>query len=254
MFYFHHQQSGKFKHGCLIVVGRQKRLNFRVAQSVQSVKSGFLMEGTSMMLIRIYPNLLLPWVVWMSCVGMLGCGTGAKLDHSQLPPEASDTSKNSIYSFKLKDIDGFPIPLSRYEGKVLLVVNVASECRFTDQYANLQRLYMKYRDRGFVVLGFPSNDFGRQEPGSNAEIKEFTTHQFNIMFPLFSKISVKGERIHPLYQCLTNREMNGEFGGPITWNFNKFLIDRNGKTVGRFGSEIDPLDPRITQAIDAALE
>jgi glutathione peroxidase len=190
----------------------------------------------------------------MSCVGLLGCGTGIKSDQSQVPTEAFDNQKSSIYSLKPKDIDGFPIPLSRYEGKVLLVVNVASECRFTDQYANLQRLYMKYRERGFVVLGFPSNDFGRQEPGSNAEIKEFTTHQFNIMFPLFSKITVKGERIHPLYQCLTSQDINGEFGGPVTWNFNKFLIDRHGKTIGRFGSETDPLDPRITQAIEVALE
>jgi glutathione peroxidase len=155
--------------------------------------------------------------------------------------------------FKLKNIDGWPIALSRYEGKVLLVVNVASECRFTHQYANLQRLYMKYRDRGFVVLGFPANNFGRQEPGTNAEIKEFTTQQFNILFPLFSKISVEGKDIHPLYQCLTSSEVSGEFGGPITWNFNKFLIDKNGTTIARFGSEIDPLDPQITEAVEAAL-
>ncbi|MBN2514352.1 MAG: glutathione peroxidase [Sedimentisphaerales bacterium] len=179
-----------------------------------------------------------------------------QLDHELAPPKTSGVREfdpNSIYSFKLKDIDGRPIALSRYEGKVLLVVNVASECRFTDQYANLQRLYMKYRDQGFVVLGFPANNFGNQEPGTDAEIKEFTAHQFNIMFPLFSKISVKGKNIHPLYQCLTTPETNGEFGGPITWNFNKFLINRNGKTIARFPSEIDPLDPQITEAIEAAL-
>jgi len=112
---------------------------------------------------------------------------------------------------------------------------------------------MKYKERGFVVLGFPSNDFGHQEPGTDAEIKEFTQQQFNIMFPLFSKISVTGQRMHPLYQCLTRRDINGEFGGPITWNFNKFLIDRNGKTIARFASEVDPLDPQITRAIEAAL-
>jgi glutathione peroxidase len=133
------------------------------------------------------------------------------------------------------------------------VVNVASECRFTGQYANLQRLYMKYRNQGFVVLGFPANNFGRQEPGTDAEIKEFTTRQFNITFPLFSKISVEGKNMHPLYQYLTSPEANGEFGGPITWNFHKFLIDKNGKTIARFASELDPLDPQITEAIEAAL-
>jgi glutathione peroxidase len=195
-------------------------------------------------------------------MGLLGCSAGVQSDHDQAPPKASGVQnslyandfKNIFYSFKLKDIDGWPIALSRYEGKVLLVVNVASECRFTTQYANLQRLYMKYRDQGLVVLGFPANNFGNQEPGTNAEIKEFTTSQFNIMFPLFSKISVKGDDIHPLYQCLTSPETNGEFGGPITWNFNKFLIDREGTTIARFPSEMDPLAPQITEAIEAALQ
>ena len=210
------------------------------------------------MSIQFYPSRLFLWIVWAFCMGLLGCGAGVRPDRDQAPPKPSEVrqsdSNSALYSFKMKDIDGWPVALSRYEGKVLLVVNVASECRFTDQYANLQRLYMKYRDRGFVVLGFPANNFGSQEPGTDAEIKEFAVHQFNIMFPLFSKISVKGEDIHPLYQCLTNPETNGEFGGPITWNFNKFLIDRNGKTIARFPSEIDPLDPRITEAIEAALK
>jgi glutathione peroxidase len=203
----------------------------------------------------------------MFCMGLLGCGGEVQPDGGRVPLKESEVqeltggsgsaegdSKSTIYSFKLKDIDGWPIALNRYEGKVLLVVNVASECRFTGQYGNLQRLYMKYRDRGFVVLGFPANNFGHQEPGSDAEIKEFTSHQFGIMFPLFSKISVKGKDIHPLYQCLTSPQTSGEFAGPITWNFNKFLIDKNGRTIARFPSEIDPLDPRITEAIEAALE
>lgn len=209
------------------------------------------------MSLQRYQNRCLNWIARVLCMGLLGCSSGVQSDHDQAPPQAShiqeSESENTFYSFKLKDIDGWPIALSRYEGKVLLVVNVASECRFTNQYANLQRLYMKYRDQGLVVLGFPANDFGNQEPGTDAEIKEFTTHQFNIMFPLFSKISVKGKTIHPLYQCLTNPETNDEFGGPITWNFNKFLINRDGKTVARFPSEIDPLDPQITGAIEAAL-
>jgi glutathione peroxidase-family protein len=210
------------------------------------------------MAIKIYPTRFFKWIVWMFCMGLLGCNAGTQPDYDKALPKTEDVQKvdsaSAIYSFKLKDIDGWPVPLSRYKGKVLLVVNVASECRFTKQYANLERLYMKYRDQGFVVLGFPANNFGNQEPGTNAEIKEFTTHQFNIMFPLFSKISVKGEDIHPLYQCLTSPETNGEFGGPITWNFNKFLIDKNGKTIARFPSEIDPLDPQITTAIEAALQ
>jgi glutathione peroxidase len=207
------------------------------------------------MSIQKQTNRFFHWLLfWAFCIGLSGCGAGMQ---RETPPEASGVKEfdsTSIYSYKLKDIDGWPVPLSRYEGKVLLVVNVASECRFTSQYANLQRLYMKYRDQGFVVLGFPSNDFGRQEPASNAEIKQFTAHQFGVMFPLFSKISVKGEGMHPLYQCLTSPETSSEFAGPITWNFNKFLIDKKGKTIARFPSEIDPLDPRITGAIEAALQ
>ena len=210
------------------------------------------------MMSKIYPSLFFHWVVWVFCTGLLGCSAGVQSDHEQATPQVAGLqqfdSTATIYSFKLKDIDGWPIALSRYEGKVLLVVNVASQCRFTHQYANLQRLYMKYRDQGFVVLGFPANNFGRQEMGTNAEIKEFVTSQFNIRFPLFSKISVNGKDMHPLYQYLTSRQANGEFGGPITWNFNKFLIDKDGTTIARFPSEIDPLDPQIIEAVEAALQ
>lgn len=222
----------------------------------------FSVKGKGIMSIKRVPYRYFYGFVLGISIGLLGCSPGVQSDQDQAPPKSpgvqkslyGEDYKSIIYSFKLKDIDGWPITLSRYQGKVLLVVNVASECRFTDQYANLQRLYMKYRDRGLVVLGFPANNFGNQEPGTNAEIKEFTKSQFNIMFPLFSKISVKGEDIHPLYQCLTSPQTNGEFAGPITWNFNKFLIDREGTTIARFPSEIDPLDPRITEAIEAALK
>jgi len=205
------------------------------------------------MSIQRYPGRFFPWLVGMACMGLLGCGTTVPPERAPTSPRADGILESSLYAFTAKDIDGFNVPLSRYRGNVLLVVNVASECRFTDQYRNLQRLYMNYHDQGFVVLGFPSNDFGRQEPGTDAEIKEFTTHQFNIMFPLFSKISVEGKTMHPLYQCLTSPQTNGQFGGPITWNFTKFLIDRNGKTVARFSSEVDPLDPQVTEAVEAAL-
>jgi glutathione peroxidase-family protein len=218
----------------------------------------FVLKGECMMFIQHYPSRFFCWIAWVFCMGMLGCSAGVQPDHDQSPAKAAGVqtfdSTSTVYSFKLKDIDGWPVALSRYQGKVALVVNVASECRFTHQYTNLQRLYMKYRDQGFVVLGFPADDFGKQEPGTNAQIKEFVADQYNIMFPLFSKISVEGEDIHPLYQCLTSPETSGEFVGPITWNFNKFLIGKEGTTIARFDSEADPLAPQITEAVEAALQ
>jgi gluconolactonase len=162
--------------------------------------------------------------------------------------------QSKFYSFTVTDIDGNSVSLSQYEGKVLLVVNVASKCGFTKQYAGLQQLYEKYKDQGFVVLGFPANNFLRQEPGTDSEIKRFCTTKFNVTFPMFSKISVKGKDIHPLYQYLTSPKENGEFGQSITWNFNKFLIDKNGKTIGYFGSRVKPLDSKITNAVEEALK
>lgn len=161
--------------------------------------------------------------------------------------------QSKLYSFTMNDIDGHPVSLSQYAGKVLLIVNVASKCGFTKQYAELQQLYEKYRDQGFVVLGFPANNFLSQEPGTDAQIKTFCTTKFNVTFDMFSKISVKGDDMAPLYQYLTSPEENGEFGGSIKWNFNKFLIGKDGKTVARFGSRVTPLDPEITRAIETAI-
>ncbi|MHC5179796.1 MAG: SMP-30/gluconolactonase/LRE family protein [Planctomycetota bacterium] len=161
--------------------------------------------------------------------------------------------QNNLYSFTMTDIDGKPVPLSDYQGKVLLIVNVASRCGFTKQYAGLEQLYQKYRDQGLVILGFPANDFGKQEPGTDAEIKQFCTSKFGISFPIFSKISAKGEQMHPLYQYLTSPEENGQFGGPIKWNFNKFLIGKDGKTIARFKSGIEPMGPEIIKAVEEAL-
>lgn len=209
------------------------------------------------MSIQNHSNRFFCGVVGVLCFGLLGCGGGGAAVRDPAGAETAGVEgfdpNSTIYSYTVKNIDGRSVSLSKYRGRVLLVVNVASECRFTGQYANLQRLYMKYRDQGFVVLGFPSNDFGNQEPGSDAEIKAFTAGQFRILFPLFSKISVAGEEMHPLYQCLTNHQTNERFDGPITWNFTKFLIDKDGTTIARFGSEIDPLDPRVTAAVEAAL-
>jgi gluconolactonase len=161
--------------------------------------------------------------------------------------------QSKFYSFTMTDIDGEAVPLSQYQGKVLLIVNVASKCGFTKQYAGLQQLYEKYKEQGFVILGFPANNFFSQEPGTDSEIKTFCSIKFNVTFPMFSKISVKGRGIHPLYQYLTSPEENGEFGRPIKWNFNKFLIDKDGKTIAYFPSKVDPLDPEIINAVEKAL-
>ncbi len=159
-----------------------------------------------------------------------------------------------LYSFTVDDIDGKPVKLSQYQGKVLLIVNVASKCGFTKQYAGLQKLYETYADQGLVVLGFPANNFGKQEPGTDAEIKAFCTSKFDVTFPMFSKVSVKGDDICPLYQYLTSPDENGEFGKAIGWNFTKFLIGKDGTTIARFGSRADPMSPKVIEAIELALK
>ncbi|MDZ7401632.1 MAG: glutathione peroxidase [candidate division KSB1 bacterium] len=159
----------------------------------------------------------------------------------------------SIYDFVVKDIDGNEVKLEQFKGKVMLIVNVASKCGFTPQYEGLQKLYMQYKDKGLVVLGFPANNFLNQEPGSNEEIKQFCSLNYNVTFPMFSKISVKGKDIAPLYQFLTSKETNPEFAGDISWNFNKFLVDRSGKIVARFGSRSRPESDELVQAIESAL-
>ena len=160
---------------------------------------------------------------------------------------------NSIYDFSLKDIDHKEVNLSQYRGKVVLVVNVASRCGYTPQYEGLQKVYMKYKDRGFVILGFPANNFMAQEPGTDEEIKTFCSAKYNVTFPIFSKISVKGDDIHPLYKFLTSKETNPEFGGDIKWNFSKFLVDKSGKIIARFEPKVTPESDPVIQAIEKAL-
>ncbi len=159
----------------------------------------------------------------------------------------------SVFDFKMKDIDGKEVKLKKYKGDVLLVVNTASKCGYTPQYEGLQATYEKYRDKGFYVLGFPANNFGGQEPGTEKEIKEFCESKYKVTFPMFAKISVKGEDQDPLYSYLTSKEINPEFGGDITWNFNKFLIDRKGKIVARFSSKDKPDSEVVTEAIEKYL-
>lgn len=160
---------------------------------------------------------------------------------------------NSIYDFTMKDIDGKDVKLEQFKGNAILIVNVASKCGFTSQYEGLQKIYSQYKDKGLVVLGFPANNFLGQEPGTNEEIKQFCSLNYNVTFPMFSRISVKGKDIDPLYKFLTSKETNPEFSGDISWNFNKFLVDREGKIVARFGSRVKPESEEMIQAIEKVL-
>jgi glutathione peroxidase len=158
----------------------------------------------------------------------------------------------SVYDYTLKSIDGKPVPLSTFKGKVVLVVNVASKCGFTPQYTGLEALYEKYKGQGLVITGFPANNFMSQEPGTDAEIKTFCSTKYNVSFPMFSKISVKGDDKAPLYQFLTDTAANPATGGEIKWNFTKFLVDRNGKVVQRFEPNVTP--EQMDAAVAAALK
>ena len=157
----------------------------------------------------------------------------------------------SIPDTAVKDIDGKDVSLKSYRGKVLLIVNVASRCGFTPQYKQLEAVYQKYKDKGLVVLGFPCNQFGGQEPGTDEEIKQFCSSKYNVTFPLFDKIEVNGPNRHPLYAALAGSD--SPFPGNIKWNFSKFLIGRDGKILKRFESPVTPDSEQVTQAIEAAL-
>lgn len=159
-------------------------------------------------------------------------------------------SATSIYDFVMDDIDGQTTRLDLYKGQVIFIVNVASKCGFTAQYAALQGLYERYKDRGFVVLGFPANNFLWQEPGSNIDIKSFCTSKYGVTFPMFAKISVRGSSQCALYNFLTDKSTNPDYGGKIKWNFTKFLIDRNGSIVDRFAPTTKPDSKKVTARID----
>ena len=157
----------------------------------------------------------------------------------------------SIYDIKLKDIDGKDTTLAAYKGKAVLIVNVASKCGYTKQYTGLQELYEKYKDKGLVVLGFPCNQFNAQEPGSNQEIKEFCSSKFHVTFPMFDKLEVNGANRHPLYVQLAGKD--SPFPGDIKWNFNKFLVGKDGKILNRFDSKVTPESDEMAKAVEAAL-
>lgn len=160
---------------------------------------------------------------------------------------------SNIYAFEVKRIDGTPTHLAAYKGQVLLIVNVASRCGFTGQYAGLQKIYDHYKDRGLVVLGFPANDFLGQEPGTNEEIAQFCSTKYHVTFPMFEKIVVTGRDLHPLYKYLTDKTTNPGFNGKITWNFNKFLISRDGQIIARFGSRTAPEHKDVSAALEKVL-
>jgi glutathione peroxidase len=163
------------------------------------------------------------------------------------------SAMTTLHDFSLKSIDGKDTPLSTMEGKAVLVVNVASRCGFTPQYTGLERLYEKYRDRGLVVIGVPCNQFGGQEPGTEQEIKAFCETNYSVTFPLFSKVDVNGGSRHPLYAWLTAASTSPKGPGDVTWNFEKFLVGKDGAVRGRYASNVKPESTELTTAIEAAL-
>ena len=159
----------------------------------------------------------------------------------------------NVFDYTLNTIDGQPAPLSAFKGKVVMLVNVASRCGFTPQYTALEAIYEKYKDRGFVIVGIPANNFGAQEPGTDQEIKTFCQSKYNVTFPMMSKVSVKGDDKTPLYQYLTDRAVNPKTGGDIQWNFTKFLVGPDGQVITRFEPKVTPDSPEVTGAIENAL-
>lgn len=166
------------------------------------------------------------------------------------PAVAPAASDQNVHSFTMKNIDGEEVPLAQYKGKALLIVNTASKCGYTPQYAGLEQLYEQYKSRGFEVLAFPANNFMSQEPGSDQEIKSFCLLKYKTTFPVFAKSSVKGGDINPLYQYLTTQ---AGFSGPIKWNFNKFLVGPDGKVVARFDSGVEPMSAELVAQVEKVL-
>jgi glutathione peroxidase len=166
---------------------------------------------------------------------------------------ASLFGASNVYEFTMNNIDGQPLPMASFKGKVMLIVNVASKCGYTPQYEGLEAVYEKYKDKGLVIVGFPANNFMAQEPGTNDEIKTFCSTKYSVKFPLYSKISVKGDDKAPLYQFLTDTGANPKTGGEIKWNFTKFLVDRKGNIISRFEPAVTPDSPDMVKAVEQAL-
>lgn len=180
------------------------------------------------------------------CLGVLT--TMAPADDQQKKGE-----HECALNFKVNDIDGKQVDLEDYEGNVVLIVNTASQCGLTPQYAGLQKMYDKYKEKGFVVLGFPCNQFGKQEPGTEAEIKQFCSSRYSVNFPMFSKLEVNGDDADPLYKYLTSKDVKPAGKGNVSWNFEKFLVDREGNLIHRFAPRTKPDDPEMLKAIEGEL-
>lgn len=186
-------------------------------------------------------------LILTTCVALALAGVAQAADEKAEAPE-------SPLGFTVKDIDGKEVDLAKkYDGKVCLIVNVASECGLTPQYEQLTELHEKYKEEGLAILAFPANDFNNQEPGSNEEIKEFCSTKYGVDFDLFSKISVKGDDQAPLYAYLTSEETNEDFAGEIEWNFTKFIVGKDGKVVARFAPKVKPDAPEVVKALEEAL-
>ena len=196
------------------------------------------------------------WVGLCATIGLIaGVGSSELLELG--PAEARQegavlmtAQTPMVYDFTLNDIDGKPVSLDQFRGKVLLLVNTASFCGNTPQYADLEKMYEQYREKGFEILAFPANNFGQQEPGTNEEIKTFCHTKYSLSFPLFSKISVKGNDKHPLYRYLTEQS---PFPGEVEWNFQKYLVDRSGKIIARYHHRTKPLAPEVVQDVERVL-
>jgi glutathione peroxidase len=179
--------------------------------------------------------------------------SSATADGTQKPQKAAQKEVPAVLNFKIKSLTGKEVDLSKYQGKVVLMVNVASKCGFTPQYKGLQELHKKYAAQGLAILGFPANDFGQQEPGSEEEIGTFCQRNYGVEFDMFSKISVKGPQQADLYHYLTSEKTNPKFAGEVKWNFEKFLIGRDGQVVARFRSKVEPTSEEMVKAIEAEL-
>lgn len=209
-------------------------------------------------------NAALAWPtgILLALAGVAGCNSGysagasealaaePSLMNAQEVRTVSTAQATKVYDFTLNDIDGKPVSLAQFKGKVLLLVNTASFCGNTPQYADLQKLYEENRNKGLEILAFPANNFGEQEPGTNDEIKGFCYTKYALTFPLFSKISVKGGDKHPLYRYLTEQS---PFPGEVEWNFQKYLVDRNGNVIARYHHRTKPLSNEIVTGVNQAL-
>lgn len=186
----------------------------------------------------------------LSIILLQACGSMSKKNIISNASNDKSNSEKSVYDFTMKNIDGEDVSLSTYKGKVLVVINTASKCGHTPQYESIETFYKKYKEKGVEVLGFPANNFLGQEPGSDDEIKSFCTLNYGVSFPMFSKISVKGEDINPLYTYLTAKSENGNIEAPVKWNFQKFVIDKKGRVVAAFAPATTVEDDEFIALID----